>query len=273
MTDNSPPALSQSIAWTLLSRSPFHAWHEHRQLGQLKRPPSPEMDKGSLVHELVLGGDRVQVFDYPDWRTNAAKGARAGAREDGRVPILTKQLETVTPVVVAISKALADNGLGVDGFKCEKRLSWQYGGLACEGTPDAVMVEGPSAFLWDLKTTKSLDGLNALSRKAASSGWALQREVYTTAIETLYPSTAGRITWQWVIAEVEPPYQVRVVGASATMAELGRLQWERAVVMWRELLARGWSQPWDDDWSTGLEAPQYELAREAEALDALTGDE
>jgi len=145
--------------------------------------------------------------------------------------------------------------------------------VACIGTPDAYLVEENSAVVWDLKTTKNLANPGKTARKAADSGWAMQREAYVTAIETLYPKVAGRVAWYWVLAEIEEPYQVVVVPAGASMVELGRMQWERAIVQWAELLSRGWDKPWGEDWSGGLEAPSYELNRELELLDELTGSE
>ncbi len=266
-----PPALSQSIANTLLSRSPFHAWHEHKDLGGLSRRPTKEMDTGTLVHELVLGGSKVVVHDFPDWRTAKARTARDETRADGRTPILRKQMDAVQIVVDGIMEALDQSGLSPRNFVLEHELEWSHGDVPCRGTPDAYLIDGDSAHVYDLKTTKSIDNLLATGRKAAGAGWAIQREAYVSAIEALYPAVAGRVVWHWAIAEMEAPYQVRIVGARPSMIELGRLQWERAVVTWGDLLKRGWNKPWEDDWSAGLEAPAYELARETEALDELMG--
>lgn len=266
-----PPALSQSIAWTMLSRSPFHAWHQHPDLGGLRSPPTEDGDAGTLVHELVLGGSNVEVLDFKDWRTNEAKAARAAARDDGRTPVLQKKIDAVQPAVAAITAALDADGLAPANFTCEKRIRWDYGGIRCEGTPDAYRVDDSSAIIWELKTTKTLGNRIAMSRKGAGLGWPIQREAYVTALETLHPHVAGRVEWHWVLAELERPHRVVITSASPSMVELGRLRWERAVIMWRELIESGWQEPWSDTWTMGLEAPEYELAREVAALDELTG--
>ena len=49
------PSLSQSIAHTLVTQSPLHAWSEHPRLGNQRKPASKAMDVGSLIHKLVLG--------------------------------------------------------------------------------------------------------------------------------------------------------------------------------------------------------------------------
>lgn len=268
-----PPALSQSIAWTLLSRGPFHAWHEHPALGGLERPPTDAMEGGTLHHELVLGGDKVVVHDFPDWRTAKARGARAATRDDGKTPVLQKKVNAAQPAVDAILAALDAAGLSPRNFICEKRLRWKYGGIECEGTPDAHLINGDNANIWELKTTKKFGNRLTMGRHAAQNGWAIQREAYITALETLHPAVAGRVVWHWVIAEIEPPYQVRIVPAKPSLVELGRLQWERAVVTWGELLKVGWAEPWSDDWGAGLEAPDWELTREMAALDELIGGE
>jgi hypothetical protein len=267
------PALSQSIAWTLLSRGPFHAWHEHRELGGLERKPTESMRIGTLIHELILGGSRVVVHDFPDWRTNRAKEAKEEAIADGKTPILRKQIDAVQPAIEAIRAALASNGLWSVDFVCEQKMEWEYGGVRCVGTPDARLIEEGSATVLELKLTEHLGNHEATGRKGAGSGWAMQREAYVTGIETQYPEVAGRVTWLWAVAEWSPPYDVQVVPAAASMVELGRLQWERAIVQWRELLERGWSEPWQTKWTGGLEAPSYELTREAAALDEMIGGE
>jgi hypothetical protein len=233
------------------------------------------MEFGTLIHQLVLGGDRVAVLDYPDWRTNAAKADRAALRADGRTPILWKQLNAVSPIVEAVRLAVrGEFDLDISDFVCEERIAWPYGGIECEGTPDAYRVRDGAALMWDLKTTKKLPGLDALGRKAAGDGWALQRTAYLSALETLYPEVAGRIDWRWVVAETEPPYAVRIVSADSSLEELGRLRWEFSVVRWKQLLDLGWMEPWPvGAKGDRIEAPPYELTRAQIALDDMIGAE
>lgn len=61
------PRLSRSIAVTLLSRSPLHAWHQHPKLGGgLAETPTRSLEGGSLIHALLLGeGPKIEVAMIP----------------------------------------------------------------------------------------------------------------------------------------------------------------------------------------------------------------
>lgn len=62
-----PPRLSRSLACTLLSRSPLHAWHQHPKLGGgLAETPTRSLEGGSLIHALLLGeGPKIEVAMIP----------------------------------------------------------------------------------------------------------------------------------------------------------------------------------------------------------------
>ncbi|MEC4616304.1 PD-(D/E)XK nuclease-like domain-containing protein [Tsukamurella tyrosinosolvens] len=61
--------------------------------------PKKEFDTGSLVHKLVLGeGADIVVVDAKDWRTKAAQEARDAAREEGKIPALTKDMQAAQAI-------------------------------------------------------------------------------------------------------------------------------------------------------------------------------
>jgi hypothetical protein len=50
------PSLSAGIGWTLLTRTPRHAWADHPRLGAMSESKqSKEMDLGTVAHRLLLG--------------------------------------------------------------------------------------------------------------------------------------------------------------------------------------------------------------------------
>src|SRR5688572_24266058 len=49
------PSLSSSIAHTLVTKSPLHAWTEHPRFGALRSESSKAQDEGSIIHKLLLG--------------------------------------------------------------------------------------------------------------------------------------------------------------------------------------------------------------------------
>lgn len=263
MTEQTP-RLSQSIAKVLLENGPFHAWHHHRSLGKLSSH-SDAMDRGTLIHELVLGGDKVAVLDHKDWRTNAAKAERDAVRDGGRVPVLAKQVEAVQVVVHKVRGLLTDRFDAYNGeWLFEHRLQWEQDGVACEGTPDLFGFHAGRLFAIDLKTVGTAISTRRMGAVAVSGGWAIQRAAYVAALEAMYPEFSGRIDFAWVIAETDAPYQVRVANADWQMRDLGERQWKRAVLQWRDLIAQGWDVPWKDDEELTMIAPGWAMLQEEE---------
>ncbi len=74
------PSLSHSIAHTLVSESPRHAWIEHPRLGgNRERVSTRAMDDGAILHRLLLGeGAGFEMVMADDWRTKL-RGRRSGA--------------------------------------------------------------------------------------------------------------------------------------------------------------------------------------------------
>src|SRR4051812_34095654 len=93
------PTLSASIATILVTKSPAHAYAAHPKLNPNYQRDDDD-DKfalGTTSHALLLEGLEIaDVFDFKDWRTDAAKAARAEARAAGRVPLLRPQWDRVT---------------------------------------------------------------------------------------------------------------------------------------------------------------------------------
>lgn len=258
-----PPRLSQSIAKVLLAKGPFHAWHYHRKLGGL-RFESDAMDGGTLIHELSLGGDKIDILEFKDWRTDAAKDARSESRAEGRTPVLQKTVDKAQPTVKAIRRALAGYGIepGATGWHIEERLQWEQDGVPCEGTPDVFGEYVGFMFAMDLKTVGKGIEPDRLHATAAME-WAIQRAAYTFALEILFPEWAGRTRWMWLLAEPKAPHQVRWAEADWALRELGERQWMRAVKWWGELLDLGWKEPWAAGPFT-LAAPMWALTKEEE---------
>ena len=72
------PSLSSHLAGILLARSPAHAKLSHPRFGgAFPDKPSDEMNVGSIIHGLLLGGgaDIVEI-DADNYRTKAAQEAR-----------------------------------------------------------------------------------------------------------------------------------------------------------------------------------------------------
>jgi len=268
---NCTPRLSQSIAWEMLSKSPRHAQRKHRLLGGERGASTAAMDHGTLTHELVLGGDKIAILDFPDWRTKKAKEAREEARRNGLVPVLRHQVEKASATANAVIQALATPhpsldfpGLFLADGDCERRLSWEIDGIPCEGTPDwfGIDVERQPTVL-DLKWTGSAADEETI-RGRMHSGWALQRSAYLSALDVLYPELAGRWRWYWCVVEGDTN-EVALYRAGASVEQIGHLQWRRALCQWRGLLDLHDTNPnilWPGYGLRVIEASDWQIRRE-----------
>lgn len=273
MDAESTPRLSQSVGWELLDKSPRHAWRKHRLLGAERLDPTRAMDHGTLVHELVLGGDRVVVLDHKDWRTKKAKEDREAARADGQVPILRHQYERAVRTAAAVEEQIAtpshDSGWpGVfieDGVR-EGRIEWDEGDVPCEGTPDwRGQAIDKSPLVFDLKYTEGSAAPKAFGRRI-EDGLAMQMAAYLSGLSKLHPELAGRWSWWWVVVEGDSD-EVAIYHPSSAVEQLGSLQWERAVSGWRRLLelhACSPGEPFPGYGASEIDISTWALAREEE---------
>src|SRR5579872_393955 len=113
------PSLSSSIAHTLVTQSPRHAWLEHPRLGGSKEgvlKRTKTMDEGAILHKLLLGaGAQFEMVVADDWRTNAAKEARAAIEAGGKIAILGKNFEKLKTAADRIFQNAKDQGFPLIG--------------------------------------------------------------------------------------------------------------------------------------------------------------
>jgi hypothetical protein len=237
---------------------------QHRLLGNQPSDATEDMERGSLLHAMLLGaGKQIVAVNAKDWRTNAAKAERDAAREAGRLPILQHKLAELELAVGRIRENIAALGIRIDIGLAEFKLEWRQDGVLCHGTPDWLAGDGSGPVtIYEIKTGSA--NPEDCSRKAVSLGWDLQCAAYMSACETLHPDTAGRNEFVWLLIETEAPFSVTGARPSGEMRELGRQRWARALSIWRRCLeANKWP-----GYATGiieLGPPPWAMARELEA--------
>lgn len=239
------PSLSASIATQLVTRSPYHAYLYHPRLGGVKREASKEMDRGSLIHALVLGSpDECVIIDADNYRTKAAQERRDEARANGLTPILAREHAEVQEVADAIRVKMHAEGIDLTG-RSEVVVNWTEetpaGKVLCRGMMDHLIEN--RAVIFDLKNS-----VNAHPKKFAAScieyGYDIQFAAYTSAFRKLRPDLAGRERFTWLIIEELPagsPDRVilTVAEPSAMMRELGKHRWEKACAQWAQCVESG----------------------------------
>lgn len=271
LADPAPePSLSSSIAKVLIEESAAHAYLAHPRFGGAKSAPTSAMDHGTLIHRLLLGkGAEIVHVVAGDWRTKAAKAARAEARETGQIPVLAQQAGIAEFAASAIKVGLANVGVSLDGDS-EVPILWQeqaaHGPIWCRAMLDHVVELNGMLHVYDVKTIESAHP-ESCTRSAINFGYDIQQEAYTRAAEALWPDYAGRVVFRFLFVETEPPYAVTVAGLDGVMRERGRRRWREAVETWSRCLH---TETWPS-YTKGpvtLQSPGWLLQRESEAAEA-----
>lgn len=234
--------LNQSTAHMMLSRSPKHAWAAHPQLGGRRRKTTPEMTLGTIIDEILLGGERgLEVVPFDAYRSNAAKEARDAAIARGKTPVKEPDILEYREASERARKNLDFAGIDLDEYQKQVCILWvehasNGAPVQCRALMDLVYVA--RGLILDLKTTENArpDGLG---RKCITYGYHIQGAAYTSALEHVVPDLSGRVRFQNVFLETEFPNVVTLTEPSGAMLQLGRVQWQRAVDIWEECTRTG----------------------------------
>jgi hypothetical protein len=234
------PSLNQSIANVLVTRSPLHAWHLHPRLGAGRSRSSKSQTDGTILHELLLGGDRIAAVARKDFRTKAAKAERDNHLAMGRIPILQSKLDPLRDVATLLRDKFLERGVDFadPGMRTEVSAFWMTdSGVRCRARLDALWISeaGDRAVVYDLKMTANAHPAK-LERSVEDYGYALQRAAYIEAVECIRPDLEGRVSFEWLFAEPEQPHAVTIAEADPMLEVLGSMRWERACELWAQCL-------------------------------------
>ena len=230
------PLFSYSVAKTINSKSAYHAYLEHPLLGGEKSVPTKAMDKGNIIHGLLLGsGQEVVIIQADSFRTNAAKAERDAAYETNKIPILEKDMDNIN-VAVACIKAYIQilAPYFFEPHESELSVRWEMdNGVKSQSRFDWIKPE--TGLIIDLKTANDANPKN-LDRKIIDFGYDIQEAMYLQAANKTWPDMAGRFKWEFIFVEPEPPYMVSVVETDSSMSWLGESKLKRAADKWKECL-------------------------------------
>lgn len=231
------PSLSSSIARVLIEQSPRHAWARHPRLGGAHEDePTRQREIGSAVHKLLLGrGAEVSVIDAGDYKTGAAKEARAKCYAENGIPLLRADL----PTVERMAEAAKDQLLAypelrplVDGEGDSEAVAvWREGDVWCRGLIDWLHPD--KLIRADLKTTSASAHPQAVSSRLYGTGAEVQDRFYHRGLRAL-----GRYMRRslFIMLESEPPYALSVVELDDQAKDLGDEKVTLAVEMWARCL-------------------------------------
>ena len=231
------PSLSSSIAWTLIDRSPLHAWTKHPRLNPDFEPENKTVfDLGSAAHNMVLRQDswreEIEIIDKPDWRTKAAKEAREAARAAGRHPVLREQYDDLDRMVSVLESNPQASRAFRDG-KPEQSLFWQDSatGIWMRCRPD-FLPNNRQAPYPDYKTTQEGRPDRWDRRYTLDHGGVMRAAFYEEGIRRVLGVEAP--VQYYVVQEIAPPYAVtvRVVDPESDLMRIGRAMLRKATTLW-----------------------------------------
>ena len=260
------PSLTQSVAKILLDRSPLHAWHAHPRLNPDWRPDDPtKFDVGNVAHKLMIGrGKEIVVLDkFDDWRTNAAKEARAEAQDAGKLAVLSKTFAKADRMVRAAREQLDVRGLSKlfqpghgDG---EAVMAWEDRGMWLRQMVD-WLTEDRGLFV-DFKTTDMSAAPYGLGRMMVNAGWPIQAAMGEWGLNKLVGFKRRRFLF--VVQETDHPYCLSVVEMSEAAMTMGRKQLNAAFGVWMRCVA---SDRWPG-YPLDIVVPEYPGYAESSWLD------
>ena len=226
--------------------------------------PSAAMELGTAAHKLVLGvGQEIREIEADDWRGKAAKTAADEARAEGAVPLLTRDMATVTAMAQAIRRhpiaaKLFDpwsGGTPEQSFFAPDDRTGVWRRARLDWMPD------PSAarpVIADYKTARTANP-EAFGRSAGDLGYHIQQVFY----QQLWADVLGtEADFVFVVQEKEPPYLVSVCQLDYEAVKAARVLVDRALEIYRDCAEAGVWPGYTDD--VALVSLPYWAVRRAE---------
>lgn len=234
------PSLSRSILYQLIFRSPAHAWQEHPRLNP-GRPPRDEskFDLGAAAHDALLCGmERVQPLDFPDWRTKAARDARAAVRATSKLPVLVRQYDAINAMVEA-AQAFWSASPDLAGYPFARGITectalWKEADDTwCRARFDWLAED--RTLILDYKSTLGSANPEQWARAhVVSDGLDIQAAWYTRANQMT--SKAGEASFVFLVQECAPPYACALVGLNGEYLQMGEEKCARGLTRWQSCL-------------------------------------
>lgn len=208
--------------------------------------PSKEMELGTAAHKLVLGvGQALHEVRADNWRGGKAQDEAADARKAGKLPLLTKELATVTAMAARLREhEWASRLLSQDG-QAEMSAFWPdplYGTWwRCRWDKMPWPDPRRRPVCADYKTTAAGGAAPARFAKAiADFRYYLQAHVYTAGYNAVFGDRiSAPAAFALIAQERTPPYRVAVYELHPDALRKGREDAERAMEIYGDCVESG----------------------------------
>lgn len=264
------PSISSSLAHTIITESPYIAYLNHPKLcpqiegEEAEDEGSTAMNAGTAIHTMLLGGEsRIEVLPFADYRTKAARLAKADCVARGKVPIKEAEFDRLALVSGMIQTKMAAHGCRMDGAREHVAVVDHGAGLLSRHMLDHFELRDGEACIDDLKTTYDANP-KRMQRAIYNMGYDIQAAAYIEAIEKLWPEFAGRVKFTFWFCTIKSPIMVVPTNLSPTYLLLGKKRWQRAKEIFADCLAKN-SWPSYDEMPVTIEPTKWQVNEEFDA--------
>ncbi|WP_074832778.1 PD-(D/E)XK nuclease-like domain-containing protein [Bradyrhizobium lablabi] len=202
------PSFTQSLCKVIIERSPKHAWIASPRLNpQFEYDDDTKFDIGNIAHKLVLGrGKEIEVVDFEDWRTKAAKEAREDAADQGRIAVLRHQFDQASEMDEAAKVQLSRHEArsAFTGGDAEVMIAWEEDGIWFRSLIDWLHTDLRT--IDDFKTSGMSMAPHVLGGRAEAAGWHIQAAFIERGLDALDAAGAGRRLFRFIGQETDPPH-------------------------------------------------------------------
>ncbi|MEV5944683.1 PD-(D/E)XK nuclease-like domain-containing protein [Streptomyces sp. NPDC051994] len=233
-------------------------------------PPAPkrEFDLGHAAHLLVLGeGPEIDVLDFDNYLTKAAKTARDEARHMGALPLLRHEYEQVQAMADAIRQHPVAGPLFAPGSGiAERSIYWTdpATGIRCRVRPDWIPDRDDDGRLIvvDYKTCRAADP-GALQKSVYERGYHQQAALYLDGVKAAGLAGDFEPAFLFVFQTKAAPYLVHLVELDLPALAIGRARNRAALQIYADCTAAD-TWPGFNDSITYLPLPAWAEKRDQE---------
>lgn len=245
---------------TLALKTPAH--YKHESTHQVFKD---EWNIGTAAHALILEGDtsNIEVLDFPNYLTKAAKEAKAAAIADNKQPLLAKEWVEVQAMRDAVMAHPVARKL-FTGHIPERSIFWEHEGMRYKCRPDALHYD----LIVDLKTTVNASP-DEFGKKAFDFGYFISAAHYQNGVEKL---TGDKLPFVFVNVEKTAPYLVSVVELDEDAFEMGNQMIERGARIYKECAETGNWPGYPTRETTSLPPWAYTRVEELETPEIKIGE-
>ena len=234
------------------------------------------MDFGSLGHAMLLGeDDQIDIGEFKDFRTDAAKLWRDASLSKGRIPALKHVAERAALMRTMALAYIDEIGFGkefaaarnevtvigkIDGSYCRARFDKLL--IDPEGSKDRQHSEIAVAF--DVKITADA-APEKCQRQIGDMGYDLQKKFYLDTLSAADKRFAGKTRWIFFFIENEFPFCVTAVEIGNLFGATASKRFERGFQRWKRGIQTGdWPTYMNGQGAFTIDAPVYLQRKELE---------